>query len=111
MYCTLIEISPWPPQLIWQHDVVMRTRFGMSSWMNSLWSMSIRLFTTPEASVPGMSQCSQPWVCEIIDTELPVPPTGKPSSVSTSISFGTFSKLPTMNSMFERVVKRTWPSP
>jgi hypothetical protein len=24
-----------------------------------------------------MSQCSQPWVCEIIDTELPVPPTGK----------------------------------
>ena len=44
--------------------------------------MSIRLFTTPEASVPGMSQCSQPWVCEIIDTELPVPPTGKPSAVS-----------------------------
>ena len=44
--------------------------------------MSIRLFTTPEASVPGMSQCSQPWVCEIIDTELPVPPTGKPCRLS-----------------------------
>ena len=34
--------------------------------------------TAPEASVAGMSQCSHPWVCEIIETELPVPPTGKP---------------------------------
>ena len=57
-----------------------------------------------------MSQCNQPWVWEIIDTELPVPPTGKPSDCSFWISAGTFSKLLTMNSMFERVVKRTWPS-
>ena len=63
----------------------MFTRFGISSWMNSWCSMSIRLFTTPEASVPGMSQCSQPWVWEIIDTELPVPPTGKPWWPSSSI--------------------------
>ena len=72
--------------------------------------MSIRLFTTPEASVPGMSQCSQPWVCEIIVTELPVPPTGKPAAVSASISGSTLSAALTMNSMLLRVVKRTWPS-
>ena len=34
-------------------------------------------FTTPEASVPGMSQCSQPWVWATMETELPVPPTGR----------------------------------
>ena len=78
VYCTLIEMSPWPPQLIWQHEVVMRTRLGISSLTNSEYIMSIRLLTTPDASVPGMSQCSQPWVCEIIETELPVPPTGNP---------------------------------
>ena len=33
-------------------------------------SSSIIDFTTPEASVPGMSQCSQPWVWEIMATEL-----------------------------------------
>ena len=69
--------------------------------------MSIRLLTTPEASVPGMSQCSQPWVWEIIDTELPVPPTGKPSARSFWISAGTLSNKLTMNSILERVVKRT----
>ena len=73
--------------------------------------MSISDFTTPEASVPGMSQWSQPWVWEIIDTELPVPPTGKPAAPSAEISAGTLAKSPTMNSMLERVVKRTWPSP
>ena len=36
-----------------------------------------------------MSQCSQPCVCAIIDTELPVPPTGKPLFVSASISGAT----------------------
>ena len=35
VYWTLIAMSPWPPQLIWQHEVVMRTRFGISSWVNS----------------------------------------------------------------------------
>ena len=60
--------------------------------------------------MPGMSQCSQPCVCEIIDTELPVPPTGKPSAISASISGCTLSKALTMNSMLLRVVKRTWPS-
>jgi hypothetical protein len=52
------------------------TRFGMSSLTNSSWRSSISALTTPEASVPGISQCSQPWVWEIIVTELPVPPTG-----------------------------------
>src|SRR5574339_675675 len=31
----LIAMSPWPPQLIWQHEVVMCTRFGISSLTNS----------------------------------------------------------------------------
>ena len=38
--------------------------------------LNVSDFATPEASVPGMSQCSQPCVCEIMVTELPVPPTG-----------------------------------
>ena len=88
----------------------MRTRFGISSLTNSLYNSSIRLFTTPEASVPGMSQCSQPWVWEIMDTELPVPPTGKPSAVSFLTSGSTLSFALTMYSMLLRVVKRTWPS-
>src|SRR5271157_4150386 len=86
VYCTLIEMSPWPPQLIWQHEVVMRTRLGISHFTNSACIMSIRLLTTPEASVPGMSQCSHPWVCEIIDTELAVPPTGNPAAINASIN-------------------------
>ena len=57
-----------------------------------------------------MSQCSQPWVWAIIDTELPVPPTGKPLLVSDSISGATLFSSATMNSMFERIVKRTCPS-
>ena len=57
-----------------------------------------------------MSQCSQPWVCEIIDTELPVPPTGKPLSVSALMSGATLFSSATMNSMFERMVNRTCPS-
>ncbi|MDT4850573.1 hypothetical protein FQZ97_847260 [compost metagenome] len=60
--------------------------------------------------MPGMSQCSQPWVCAIIDTELPVPPTGKPLSVRAEISGATLFGSATMNSMFERMVKRTCPS-
>ena len=88
----------------------MRTRFGISSLTNSWYIMSIRLFTTPEASVPGMSQCSQPWVCEIIETELPVPPTGKPACCNAAISGSTLSTALTMNSILLRVVKRTWPS-
>ena len=51
----------------------------------------MRVFTTPEASVPGMSQCSHPWVCEIMVTELPVPPTGKPASLRAWMSGATFS--------------------
>src|SRR3990170_2672668 len=31
----LSAMSPCPPQLIWQQEVVMRTRFGMSSFTNS----------------------------------------------------------------------------
>ena len=110
VYWTLIEMSPWPPQLIWQHEVVMRTRLGISSLTNSACIMSIRLFTTPEASVPGMSQWSQPCVWEIIDTELPVPPTGKPSAISVSTSGWTLSNELSMNSMLLRVVNRTCPS-
>ncbi len=36
----------------------------------------MRAFTTPEASVAGRWQWSQPWVWLTMDTELPVPPTG-----------------------------------
>ena len=49
-------------------------------------SSSIIAFTTPDASVPGMSQCSQPWVWEIIVTEFCVPPTMKPAFSSASMS-------------------------
>ena len=70
----------------------------------------MRAFTTPEASVPGMSQCSQPWVWAIMDTELPVPPTGKPFLSSSAMRGATFFSSATMNSMLLRMVKRTWPS-
>ena len=60
--------------------------------------------------MPGMSQCSQPWVWAIIETELPVPPTGKPLSVSAPISGSTLVGSLTMNSMLLRIVKRTCPS-
>ena len=68
------------------------------------------LFTTPDASVPGMSQCSQPCVWASIVTLCPVPPTGKPASVSALISGSTLSAELTMYSMLLREVKRTWPS-
>ena len=75
-----MAISPWPPQLIWQQEVVICTRLGMLALRNSSMSSSIIDFTTPEASVPGMSQCSQPWVWEIMATEFWVPPTTKPAA-------------------------------
>ena len=74
-------------------------------------SSSIIALTTPEASVPGMSQCSQPWVWEIMATELPVPPTTKPASSNALIRGSTFSHLFTMTSTLLRMVKRIWPSP
>jgi hypothetical protein len=45
-----------------------------------------------------------------MDTELPVPPTGKPLRSSSSISGATMLSLETMYSMLERMVNRTWPS-
>jgi hypothetical protein len=104
----MIAMSAWPPQLISQHDVDRWTRLGISSRRNSSYRSSISALTAPDASVPGMSQCSQPCVCAIMDTELPVPPTGNPFASSSLISGPTFSKEDTMNSMFERIVKRTW---
>ena len=103
-------MSPWPPQLIWQHDVVMCTRFGISARRNSSMSSSIIDLTTPDASVPGMSQCSQPWVWEMNATEFCVPPTTNPLASSASISGSTFASSSTMYSMLLRMVKRTWPS-
>jgi hypothetical protein len=88
-------------------EVVMCTRFGMLALRNSSMSSSIIDLTTPEASVPGMSQCSQPWVCEIIVTEFWVPPTMKPASSSALISGATRDSSVTMYSMFERRVKCT----
>ena len=69
-----MAMSPCPPQLIWQQEVVMCTRFGISARRNSSISSSIIDLTTPEASVPGMSQCSQPWVWEMKATEFLRPP-------------------------------------
>ena len=85
----------------------MCTRFGMFQFLNSSISSSIIDLTTPEASVPGMSQCSQPWVWEIIATEFLVPPTTKPSFSSASISGSTLDPSATMYSMLLRIVKRT----
>lgn len=46
-----------------------------------------------------------PCVCAIIDTELPVPPIGKPPVDNASISGPTFASSLTMNSMLLRTVK------
>ena len=108
--CTTMAMSAWPPQLISQQEVDRCTRLGMSSLMNSACRSSIRALTAPEASVPGMSQCSQPWVWAMLETELPVPPTGKPLLVRASTSGSTRAGSVTMYSMLERIVKRTWPS-
>ena len=88
----------------------MCTRFGISAFLNSSMSSSIMDLTTPEASVPGMSQCSQPWVWEMKATEFWVPPTTKPGASSASISGSTLASSVTMNSMLLRMVKRTCPS-
>jgi len=72
----MMAMSAWPPQLISQQEVDSLTRLGISHLTKSSYSSSISALTTPEASVPGMSQCSQPWVCAIMDTELAVPPMG-----------------------------------
>ena len=88
----------------------MRSLLGMRSWMNSSWISSIKAFTTPEASVAGMSQCSQPCVCEIMEMELPVPPTGKPPLPKASMSGATCDWEATMNSTLLREVKRIKPS-
>ena len=85
----------------------MWTRFGMFALRNSSISSSIIDLTTPEASVPGISQCSQPWVCEIMVTEFCVPPTTKPASSTALISGSTFASSVTMYSMLERMVKWT----
>ena len=89
----------------------MCTRLGMLQFLNSSMSSSIMALTTPEASVPGISQCSQPWVWAIMATELAVPPTTKPASSSAPISDSTLAPSATMYSMLLRMVKRTWPSP
>ena len=43
----------------------------------------------------------------IVPAHLPVPPTGNPAAFSAWIRAGTLAKSLTMNSMLERVVKRT----
>src|SRR3989338_2605497 len=97
---TTMAMSAWPPQLISQQEVEMCTRLGISSRLNSSYRSSISALTTPDASVPGMSQCSQPCVCEIIDIELPVPPTGKPFFSSSAISGATFFSSHPIFSLF-----------
>ena len=71
----------------------MCTRLGIFALRNSSMSSSIIDFTTPEASVPGMSQCSQPWVWEIMATEFWVPPTTKPASSRALISGSTLARV------------------
>ena len=83
----------------------MCTRFGMFHSLNSPISSSIMDFTTPEASVPGMSQCNQPWVCDSMATELRVPPTMKPASSIALISGCTLASSATWYSMLLRIVK------
>ena len=41
-----------------------------------------------------MSQCSQPWVWELMDTELPVPPTGNPAAVDAPLQVSLPPGLP-----------------
>ena len=106
MCCTLIAMSPWPPQLIWQQEVVICTRFGMFALRNSSISSSIIDLTTPDASVPGMSQCNQPCVRNHRDRVLR----------ATNDEAGLLDRVDqrlhlassvTMYSMFDRMVKCT----
>src|SRR4030066_49749 len=101
---TMMARSAWPPQLISQQEVDSLTRLGISHLTKSSYNSSISALTTPEASVPGMSQCRKPWVCAIMDTELPVPPIGKPCLPSSAISGATFDSSATMYSILLRVV-------
>ena len=67
-------------------------------------------FATPEASVAGISQCSQPCVCAIGATQFAIPPTGKPISSKSLINGSILDSSENMNSTLFRIVKRMNPS-
>ena len=46
-----------------QQASAMRTRAGRLFVVKYSWSSSMTAFTTPEASVAGVWQWIQPWVC------------------------------------------------
>src|SRR5512143_2996182 len=50
------------PHMFRQQARAIRTRAGRVFVVKYSWSSSMTAFTTPEASVAGVWQCTQPWV-------------------------------------------------
>ena len=95
----------------------MRTGAGRRMFRKSSNMTSITAFTGPEASVAGVWQCTQPWVCTILEMPAPVPPMGNLKEPPANLrlarsSFSAFrvASSVTMNSILLRVVQRTCPS-
>src|SRR5512144_482975 len=51
------------PHILRQQARAILTRAGSFVVVKYSWSSSMTAFTTPEASVAGVWQCTQPWVC------------------------------------------------
>ncbi len=105
------------PHMLMQQASEMRTGAGRRMDLKSSYMTSMMDFTGPDASVAGVWQCTQPWVCTMLVTPAPVPPTGNllepPANLREARSccrgFSLLSSE-TRNSMLLRVVKRTCPS-
>ena len=101
------------PHMLMQQAREMRTGAGRRMFLKSSNMASMTHFTGPEASVAGVWQCTQPWVCTMLLMPAPVPPTGNlkepPSNLrlfrSSRRAFMVASSS-TMNSMLLRVVQR-----
>ena len=103
--------------MLMQQASEMRTGAGRRMFLNSSNMVSITALTGPEASVAGVWQCTQPWVCTMLETPAPVPPMGNLLEPASNLrearsSFRAFrvASSVTMNSMLLRVVQRTCPS-
>jgi hypothetical protein len=64
------------PHMFRQQAMEMRTGAGRHMLTNSSNTASMVALTVPDASVAGVWQWTQPWVCNMLVTPAPVPPTG-----------------------------------
>ncbi len=104
------------PHILMQQAREMRTGAGRRMLWKSSNTASITHFTGPEASVAGVWQCTHPWVCTMLLTPAPVPPTGNLKEPPGNLrelrsSFSAFmaASSSTMNSILLRVVQRRCP--